>query len=222
VRVGDGGGGRPRRRAYAAGMDEPDPRSSVDADAFRVAARRLAGGVTLAMASQGVDTHAATATGFSLSLEPATVLLSLDREGQLVKLIQRAGHVGVSVLDRRHHELAVWASQRGRPMRLPPELRTVTAVTGAPLLPDALACFDCSLVDVLAFGDHRVVVGKVVATWSRTDGEPLVYVDRSYHTVSPPLQAGASPIATRLPKGDASQAATGPREDDADLGSARS
>ncbi len=158
---------------------------SVDADAFRVACRRLAGGVTLAAASQGRDAHAVTATGFSLSLDPARLFLSLDAAGQLVRLIRRAGHVGVSVLDRRHHALAVWASERGRPLRLPPELRTVTAVTGAPLLPDALSCFDCVLEDVLTYGDHQVVVAKVVATWSRTDGDPLVYVDRAYHAVSP-------------------------------------
>ena len=164
-----------------------DELSGVDADAFRVAARRLAGGVTLAMATHGPRAHAVTATGFSLSLEPPTVFLSLDAAGQLVQLIQEAGHVGVSVLDRRHHALAEWASQRSRPMRLPPELRTVTAVTGAPLLPDALACFGCVLQDVLAYGDHRVVVGTVVATWSRTDGEPLVYVDRAYHGVGPAL-----------------------------------
>ncbi len=180
-------------------MDGP-PSSAVDADAFRVAARRLAGGVILAMASHGEDTHAVTATGFSLSLQPPTIFLSLDGGGQLIRLIKRAGHVGVSVLDSRHHALAVWASQRGRRMRLPPELRTVTAVTGAPLLPDALSCFDCVLQDVLAYGDHRIVVAEVVATWSRTDGEPLVYVDRRYHPVGPPLTTfdepfGASGVA---------------------------
>jgi flavin reductase len=169
----------------------------VDPDAFRVAARRLAGGVALAAASHGHDVHAVTATGFSLSLAPARLFLSLDAAGQLVRLIRRAGHVGVSVLERRHHELAVWASERGRPLRLPPELRTVTAVTGAPLLPDALSCFDCALEEVLSYGDHAVVVGRVVATWSRTDGEPLVYVDRAYHTVGPPLVAQPEPAPER-------------------------
>jgi flavin reductase (DIM6/NTAB) family NADH-FMN oxidoreductase RutF len=170
------------------------PTSTVDRDAFRVAARRLAGGVTLAMATHGSDTHAVTATGFSLSLQPPTIFLSLDSAGQLVRLIERAGHVGVSVLESRHHALAVWASQRGRRMRLPPEMRTVTAVTGAPLLPDALSCFDCVLRDVLTYGDHRIVVGEVVATWSRTDGEPLVYVDRRYHPVGAPLSPFDEPF----------------------------
>jgi flavin reductase (DIM6/NTAB) family NADH-FMN oxidoreductase RutF len=174
-------------------MDGPPP-LAVDRDAFRVAARRLAGGVTLAMASYGEDTHAVTATGFSLTLQPPTIFLSLDAAGQLIRLIERAGHVGISVLDRRHHALAVWASQRGRRLRLPPELRTVTALTGAPLLPDALSCFDCVLRDVLAYGDHHIVVGEVVATWSRTDGEPLVYVDRRYHPVGPALSALDEPF----------------------------
>lgn len=174
-------------------MDMP-PASPVDEDAFRVAARRLAGGVTLAMASNGADTHAVTATGFSLSLRPPTIFLSLDSAGQLIRLIERAGHVGVSVLESHHHALAVWASRRGRPMRLPPELRTVTAVTGAPLLPDALSCFDCVLRDLLAYGDHRIVVGEVVATWSRTDGAPLVYVDRRYHPVGRSLTAFDEPF----------------------------
>jgi flavin reductase (DIM6/NTAB) family NADH-FMN oxidoreductase RutF len=157
--------------------------ANVGADEYRRAARRLAGGLTLAMARHGEDVHAVTATGFSLSLSPALVFLSLDAAGQMIRLVTRAGHIGVSILDRRHAPLARWASIRGRPMRLLPEMLTVTAHTGAPLLPDALAWFDCSLADVLHYGDHAIVVARVVATWSRDDGSALIYVDRAYHAV---------------------------------------
>src|SRR5947209_709100 len=146
--------------------------SLVNADEFRIAARRFTGGVCLASASGSAGAHAVTATAFSLCLDPALVLVALDNGGQLIRVVESAGHVGVSLLDRSHQRLAETAAQRSRPLRLPDGFAAVTAVTGAPLLGDSLAWFDGQVAEILHFGDHAVVVAEVVAAWSRGDGEP--------------------------------------------------
>jgi flavin reductase (DIM6/NTAB) family NADH-FMN oxidoreductase RutF len=152
----------------------------VNADDFRIAARRFAGGVCLATATTGEHSHAVTATAFSLCLDPALVFVALDDAGQLIRLVEAVRHIGVSLLAPAHQSLAEAASRRGRPLRLPDGFDAVTAATGAPLLRNALAWFDGEVSDILHYGDHAVVVAAVRAAWSRPDGEPLLYVDRAY------------------------------------------
>lgn len=43
-----------------------------------------------------------------------------------------------------------------------------TAVTGAPLVDDALAWFDCRLHGTLPGGDHTILVGRVAAATAAT------------------------------------------------------
>lgn len=56
------------------------------------------------------------------------------------------------------------------------------AETGAPLLCDSLASFDCRLVHDVMVGSHRIFVGEAVAVRSADSGAPLVYFDRAYAT----------------------------------------
>lgn len=162
---------------------------------FRDSARRFPGAVCLAAAAAGEDRHAVTATAFSLCLDPPLVFLALDNAGQLIRLIERAGHVGISVLAGHHQALAEECARRHRPLQLPEGMPLTTAVTGAPLIGDALAWFDARVEQILRFGDHAVVVARAVATWSRPDGEPLLYFDRAYHEIGPsrPFLAPGAP-----------------------------
>lgn len=145
----------------------------------------------LATATHGELAHAVTATAFSLCLAPPLIFVALDDGGQLIRLVEAAQHIGVSVLDECHLAIAQWAAVRNRPLALPPDLVTTTAATGAPLIPDALAWFDARVEEILRFGDHAVVVGMVAATGSRDDGRAILYVDRGYRAVGTLLKPGA-------------------------------
>lgn len=57
-----------------------------------------------------------------------------------------------------------------------------TAETGAPLLDNALANFDCRLMHDFLVGSHRIFVGEAAAVRSADSGAPLVYFDRAYAT----------------------------------------
>ena len=55
--------------------------------------------------------------------------------------------------------------------------------TGAPTLLDAVAVFDCELVDSKDMATHRVLFGKVTGIRIGDTLDPLIYFDRGYHRV---------------------------------------
>lgn len=59
-----------------------------------------------------------------------------------------------------------------------------TAVTGAPVLEDALAWLDCTVYSRHTAGTHTIYIGEVQASnVIEPDGLPLVYWNRAYRTV---------------------------------------
>ena len=52
--------------------------------------------------------------------------------------------------------------------------------TGAPTLLDAIAVFDCELIDTKDLATHRVLFGKVTGLRIGDSLEPLIYFDRGY------------------------------------------
>jgi flavin reductase (DIM6/NTAB) family NADH-FMN oxidoreductase RutF len=57
-------------------------------------------------------------------------------------------------------------------------------VTGAPLLPDTVASFDCRLEAEHDAGDHVIFVGRIEHVVTR-DLEPLVYLSGRYGSLAP-------------------------------------
>ncbi len=56
-----------------------------------------------------------------------------------------------------------------------------TARTGSPLLRDCLIWFDCRVERVSGSGDHKVIIGRMVAGGrGRRRGRPLVYRQEDY------------------------------------------
>ena len=161
-------------------MDAEEP---VSADIHRAAARQFASGVTVAAASGGGRSHAITATAFcSLSLQPPLVLLAVRSASRLLELVRASGCFGVSVLGAHQRHVGEWAATEGRPTeRDLPGNAGSTAVTGAPLVPDALAWFDCLLQSESRHGDHTVLIGLVVAASAAHGHDPLVYFRGEYH-----------------------------------------
>ena len=52
-----------------------------------------------------------------------------------------------------------------------------TLATGAPLLEDALAAFDCLVVREIEASTHTIFIGRVLAVRSNSDGAPLIFND---------------------------------------------
>src|SRR3954464_11060261 len=66
---------------------------------FRGAMRQLTGGVSVITAGRGKDTSGMTVTSVSsLSVEPAALIVSINREASSWPLVQRHGFFGVNIL----------------------------------------------------------------------------------------------------------------------------
>ena len=144
--------------------------------------RRIMGmfatGVTVASTQVDGETWGMTANAVtSLSLNPPLVLFAIQNDSQSYAKFQSAGCFALNILAREQRELSDRFAHVG-----PKDFSNLpykTAVTGSPILPDALAWVDCRLKEILAGGDHGIFIGEIVAGEAR-EGDPLLYYRGRY------------------------------------------
>lgn len=155
---------------------------------FKDAARRFASGVTVVSTRDEARVHGITASSFSsLSLDPLLVAVAVDYRSRLIELVERARIFAISVLSRDQHHLARHFATAGREPTIDAfdVVGSYPVATGAPILVGSIAHFDCRLHSMLPGGDHRILIGEVVAA-GESDGEPLLYFQGDYHELGDP------------------------------------
>ncbi|MET9730931.1 flavin reductase family protein [Streptomyces sp. NPDC006458] len=183
VRRGGTAADSPRRGETGA----PLPRNGeAGTDAFRLAARRWTTGVALLTARHGDEVFAKTVSSLcTLSLDPLLVSVAVSARSPLTAAIRADGRYAVSVLARHQEPVArhFAAPGAGRALGLFTAAPMLHRATGAPVLEDCLAWFDCRLHTVLPGGDHAVLVGRVAAA-DAVPGEPLIYHHGEYRSLA--------------------------------------
>ncbi|HEX9462509.1 MAG TPA: flavin reductase family protein [Alphaproteobacteria bacterium] len=155
----------------------------ISADAFKQAMRRLAAGVTIVTTRHNGVRGGLTATAVcSLSTDPPQLLVCVNRSAAAHELIAEGENLCVNLLAHKHHGLAArFAGQSGV---LGAERfragRWKTLKTGAPVLEDALASFDCVVTEKVAASTHTIFIGRVVDVHLRTNGKPLLYAQGTF------------------------------------------
>jgi flavin reductase (DIM6/NTAB) family NADH-FMN oxidoreductase RutF len=154
----------------------------VRSEAFRDALRHFPAGVTVVTVRAGEQVHGLTVSAFcSVSPDPPLVAVVIDQRHTAYPLLQQEGAVfAVNILHQDQVELSnrfAWLKDEDR--FLAGDWRP--AVTGAPVLADAVAWIDCTVRERYPAGTHAVYIGEVVAsTVPRPDQPPLVYWNRGY------------------------------------------
>jgi flavin reductase (DIM6/NTAB) family NADH-FMN oxidoreductase RutF len=147
--------------------------AEVTASDFRNAMRQLTGGVSVITAGKGRDISGMTVTSVSsLSVDPPSLIVSLNRESSSWPLVKRYGFFGVNILTSDQVDIAERFTGKGglkgadRFAGAP----WTTRASGVPLLADALAAIDCEVEDVVERHSHAIVIGRVldVAVSART------------------------------------------------------
>jgi flavin reductase (DIM6/NTAB) family NADH-FMN oxidoreductase RutF len=173
----------PAARPAHPNTQHPTPITSADAvGAFKQAARRFATGVTVVTTRQGRDVYGLTVSAFAtLSIDPLQVLVSIRTGNRLHEMIRESGVFAINILREEQRPISQYFAQPGRPTCIDafPEIATGILVTGAPVIDDCLAHFDCRLAATLAGGDHAICIGDVVAACG-SDGHPLLYFNGDY------------------------------------------
>ncbi len=110
-----------------------------------------------------------------VSFQPLRLAFAINPEHYSYHLLKQGGVCSVNVL--RHEQLEI-AEHFGRPMK--EKMRGYEwrqGATGAPILLDASAYFDCKVRDCRNAGDHEVVVCDVIEADFLQPGQLMLYSD---------------------------------------------
>lgn len=155
----------------------------VAVDDFRGAMRDLAGGVSVITVGRGDEISGMTVTSVSsLSVEPATLIVSINRRASSWPLLRKHGAFGVNILSADHQGIAERFSGVGGLSGAErfAGAEWITLVSGVPLLSGALAAFDCEVEDVVERHSHVIVIGRVLDLRVTSGAPALVYWQRQY------------------------------------------
>jgi flavin reductase (DIM6/NTAB) family NADH-FMN oxidoreductase RutF len=163
---------------------------SISKEDLKDAFSRWATGVTIVTARAGDRILGMTVSAFTeVSLDPPLVLVCADKTSNTHQLIAESGAFAVHLLRRNQEDLSnLFASKKDEHRRFD-NLDPESGATGAPLLPGALATFDCRVRDAHEAGDHILYVGEVVdlRLGDPDDAEsrgPLMFYARKYRSLS--------------------------------------
>jgi flavin reductase (DIM6/NTAB) family NADH-FMN oxidoreductase RutF len=155
---------------------------AVDPLEYRKIIGGFATGVSVVTATHNGDRYGMTANSLtSVSLEPLLLLVCFVRGSQTGLAVQESGYFGVNLLD---------ASQQDLSNRFASSAASFDGVdfdTGdfdLAFFPGGLGRVTCRVHEVVAGGDHDIVIGEVLAAEGR-DGDPLLYFRGKYRAVVP-------------------------------------
>ncbi len=159
-----------------------------DTTALRKAFGSFATGVTVVTVG-GENPHGMTANSFTtVSLDPPLVLVCVGHDAIMHGRLIAAGSFAVSVLGAHQEKVARHFADRWRPLGAAqfdmvdwqPADRT-----GAPVIAEAAAHFECALWRVYAGGDHSIFVGQVLAMSRRLDPGALLFLNGQFGHLGP-------------------------------------
>jgi flavin reductase (DIM6/NTAB) family NADH-FMN oxidoreductase RutF len=124
----------------------------------------------------------------SLSKEPPLVMMSAGTSARMHDVVMRSGRYAISILGFEQRNLLdrftgvdrSWDGDRFEGMR------TQTAVTGSPILPDAVGWVDCEVRETHTGSGYTIFVAEVVAAslGESSDSMPMVYFRRTPSAVT--------------------------------------
>ena len=157
---------------------------SIPSDTFRRVMGHFVTGVTVVTAFDGDQPFGITVNALSsVSLDPALVMVALDRRRFLTPIVRASGRYAVNVLSEDQQALSdCFAGAAVEPGR---EAFCGAAwhpgETGLPLVDGAIAALECTVVETFSAGDHDLFIGRVDALANATaDPMPLLYYRRRY------------------------------------------
>lgn len=156
----------------------------VQASDYREAMSRFAGAVHVVTTEGAAGKRGTTIIATcSVSDSPPTILVCLNRANTANDLFQTNGVFALNTLAADQIEVAhAFSGLTG----LNQEERFASAEwdviqTGVPTLQNALAVFDCRLIEAKDVASHRILFGEVVGLRIGDASKPLIYHARSYH-----------------------------------------
>jgi 3-hydroxy-9,10-secoandrosta-1,3,5(10)-triene-9,17-dione monooxygenase reductase component len=144
---------------------------------LRDAMRLSAGAVSVVTAGIGHErTGLTVTTATSLSIDPPTMIVCINRDSSSWPAIESHRHFCVNYLAQDQADIADrFAGRSGeKGVERYAEAEWTTLATGASALVDSIASIDCIVDDFIIRHSHAVIIGRVTAL-TVNGGLPLVY-----------------------------------------------
>jgi flavin reductase (DIM6/NTAB) family NADH-FMN oxidoreductase RutF len=132
---------------------------------FRGAMRHLTGGVSVITAGRDRDISGMTVTSVtSLSADPPSLIVSVNRESSSWPLLKRHGFFGVNILAADQVEVAERFTGKGglKGADRFAGAHWITRVSGVPLLVGALSAIDCAVEEAIERHSHAILIGRIL------------------------------------------------------------
>ena len=156
----------------------------MDLQAKKIALRKIPHGVYIVGVKQGTQLNAFTATWLTqVSFTPPLVALGIKKDSHSLEMIRSDRVFSVNLLGKAQKPLAEHfvkpASVVGEKLKDVPHR---PGKTGAPVLEEAIAYFECEVREIAnERGDHVVVIGEVVEAGVPKDEPALTLMDTGWH-----------------------------------------
>lgn len=150
---------------------------------FREAMSRLGAAVHVITSSGPEGDCGVTASAVcSVTDDPPTVLVCLNRASETNRLLKANGVFCVNTLTAAHEGLSdCFAGFTGETMAQRfDRAQWERLVTGSPMLRGALVSLDCTIASVTEVGTHSVMFGEIVAARLGEEQPALMYFKRRY------------------------------------------
>jgi flavin reductase len=150
------------------------------ADAFKHAMRHFPTGVTVVTSVKDGEPRGLTLNSLaSVSADPPTLLICVNREARSYLYISTSRVFCVNVLASHQRDHAERFAGKIRDRQFD-DIEYGIDATGAPVLADTIAYFDCEVVEEHHAGSHSIFIGRVRSSSSRP-GTPLGYFNGGFH-----------------------------------------
>ncbi|MFV0464285.1 MAG: flavin reductase family protein [Nostocoides sp.] len=165
-----------------------EPGSALEAD-FRLAMGRFASGVCVVTTTDGTTDYAMTvASVCSVSLDPALLLVCIEKGARFHDVVIGAGRFTVNILSATQRPISQWLATRGRPVQgqLQDIPHRLGSATGTAVIDGAQASIEARTFSVHPAGDHSIIVGEALSIEvdEQTVPLPLVHYRSGYTTVT--------------------------------------
>jgi flavin reductase (DIM6/NTAB) family NADH-FMN oxidoreductase RutF len=156
---------------------------SLDPREFRNALGRFATGVCVITTEVDGKPFGMTVNSFaSVSLDPALVLWSLQKDSECAPLFEKVTRYGINILSQDQQDLSNQYAKKGEHDLTEGSYRQ--GKSGAIVLKDAMVSFECELDAVHEGGDHLILVGKVHEMESHpAERDPLLFFSGKYREI---------------------------------------
>jgi flavin reductase (DIM6/NTAB) family NADH-FMN oxidoreductase RutF len=153
---------------------------TIDSRAFRNTMGLFATGVTVMAVEVDGEIFGMTANALtSVSLEPLLVLVCVQKEAHLMKLLRKSEGFSINILSEEREDLSnffanMWYKPEPPPFAFQPWL-------GGPRLEGAIGAIACKTREFLEGGDHWIVIGQVIGLYrAENPANPLLYYRGQY------------------------------------------